>query len=192
MRNIYITGVSRTGKTTLCKMIKDSLLEMKFNYISFEALRNGFIKSQPELQMGNRNSEARSKIMPSFIIEYANWNKEITNYPSLIDYAFDSIEFLKNNVNEDDIIICLGFDAKELETIVQEIKSHSKEEDYTFSWSIEQLRKHFFDIVQADQKNKIECIKNNVLYFDTSQNREQVLNNILHLIKENYEKVKGK
>ena len=57
MKNIIITGVARSGKTTLSKLIKEKY--PKYNIISFEAIRNGFIKSHPDLRMGNRNSEAR-------------------------------------------------------------------------------------------------------------------------------------
>ena len=66
MKNIIITGIPRSGKTTLSKLIKEKYPE--YNIISFEAIRNGFIKSQPGLKMGNRNSEARKEILPDFIM----------------------------------------------------------------------------------------------------------------------------
>ena len=59
MKNIYIIGVARTGKSTLSKLIKEKY--PVYNQISFEAIRNGFIESQPDLNMDNRNSEARKK-----------------------------------------------------------------------------------------------------------------------------------
>ena len=62
MSNIYIIGVPRSGKTTLAKLIKERFNNV--NQVSFEALRNGFIKTFPELDMGNRNSEARANILP--------------------------------------------------------------------------------------------------------------------------------
>ena len=46
MKNIYIIGVPRTGKSTLSKLIKAKYPE--FNIVSFEAVRNGFIKAFPE------------------------------------------------------------------------------------------------------------------------------------------------
>lgn len=61
MKNIYIVGIPRSGKSTLSKMIKSKYPEM--NIISFEAIRNGFIKSQPDLNMGNRHSKARQEIL---------------------------------------------------------------------------------------------------------------------------------
>ena len=56
MKNIYIVGVPRTGKTTLTKLIKQEIPQV--NLISFEAIRNGFIKSQPELNMGSKKSNS--------------------------------------------------------------------------------------------------------------------------------------
>lgn len=60
MKNIYIIGTPRSGKTTLARLIKEKY--PIYNQISFEAVRNGFIETQPELNMNNRNSLARKNI----------------------------------------------------------------------------------------------------------------------------------
>ena len=49
-----------------------------YNQISFEAIRNGFIETQPELNMQNKNSVARSTIMPKYIVTLASWNNKIS------------------------------------------------------------------------------------------------------------------
>ena len=60
MKNIYIIGVPRSGKTTLAHLLKEEY--PTFNLISFEAIRNAFIKTQPQLQMDRRESPARKEI----------------------------------------------------------------------------------------------------------------------------------
>ena len=82
MKNLYIVGIPRAGKSTLSKLIKDKY--PIYNQFSFEAIRNGFIESQPELNMGNRNSEARKNILPKHFIAFSYWNKEILSSPSLV------------------------------------------------------------------------------------------------------------
>lgn len=59
---------------------------------------------------------------------------------------------------------------------------HNSENDYTKNWSKEQIKKHFFDIVESDKENYETCQKYNIKYFDTYNNREEVFQNILSYI----------
>lgn len=90
MKNICIVGIPRSGKSTLSKIIKSKYPEM--NMISFEAIRNGFIKSQPELNMENRNSLARQEILPEFLVEFTYWNQIITSYGSIVEGSFQALK----------------------------------------------------------------------------------------------------
>ena len=182
MKNIYIIGVPRTGKTTLTKLIKKEIPQV--NLISFEAIRNGFIKSQPELNMENRDSEARKVILPSFICEFVNWNEEITNYNTLIEGDFANIECIIKNTRDQDIIICLGFNGRSLEKIIDGIIKNDTETDYTKHWTRDQIEAHFYDIVQKDIKNIENCKKYNISYYDTFENRQEIFLRIVNSIKE--------
>ena len=66
MKNIFIIGVPRSGKSSLSKLIKKNY--PIYNQLSFEAIRNGFIETQPELNIGNRTSDARRTILPKHIV----------------------------------------------------------------------------------------------------------------------------
>lgn len=74
--NVYIVGVATTGKSTLAKRLKEAF--PRFNVVSFEAVRNGFMRTQPELKMGNRESAARWEILPQYLVEFAEWNEKLT------------------------------------------------------------------------------------------------------------------
>ena len=141
MKNIYIVGIPRAGKSTLSKLIKDRY--PIYNQFSFEAIRNAFIESQPELNMENRKSDARKNILPKHFITFAHWNKEILSCPSLIEGDFCSIDELYNLVNEDDIIICLGLGCRTIDEIIDGIRKNDKVNDYINDWSNEQIYKHF-------------------------------------------------
>lgn len=178
MKNIYIIGVPRSGKSTLSKLIKEKY--PIYNQISFEAVRNGFIESQPELNMGNRNSDARKSILPKHIVTFSSWNNKILSTPTLVEGSFCTIEELSKLIDKDDLIICLGLGCRNIDEIVEGIKNNDKETDYTKTWSSEQIKKHFYDIVENDKLNYEYCLKNNINYYDTYLNRIDVFNCILN------------
>lgn len=181
MKNIYIVGIPRSGKSTLAKLIKENFPD--YNQVVFEAIRNGFIESQPELNMDDRNSFARKTILPKHIVNVASWNKKITNNPTLVEGSFCSVEQLSNLTIEDDLIICLGLGCRSLDEIVKGIIENDKENDYTKEWPIDNLKKHFYDIVEEDKNNYSYCTKNNIKYYDTYINRENIFREIIDDIK---------
>jgi adenylate kinase family enzyme len=181
MKNLYIIGVPRAGKSTLSKLIKEKY--PIYNQFSFEAIRNGFIESQPELNMGNRNSDARKNILPKHFVTFAHWNKEILSCPSLIEGDFCSIEELSNLIDDNDEIICLGFGCRSIEEVIKGIRENDSDADYTKDWSDEQMIKHFHDTLEKDKINYDFCNKNGIKYYDTYQNRTQIFEKIIEDIK---------
>ena len=154
------------------------------NYqISFEAIRNGFIKTQPELNMNNRNSSARKDVLPSYIVEFIHWNNELSKNPSLMEGDFCSIETLYNLVGENDLIICLGLGCKSIDKIIDGIRTNDIDSDYTKEWTDEQIKNHFYNIEKEDKSNYEFCLKNNINYYDTYENRNDVFNNIIENLK---------
>lgn len=180
MKNIYIIGPPRSGKTTLANMIKEKF--PKYNQISFEAIRNAFIETQPELNMNFRNSNARKDILPKHIITFSSWNNKMTNNPTLVEGDFCNIEELSKLIDSNDVIICLGLGCRNIDDIIEGIISNDKENDYTKNYSKQELKKHFYDIEIKDKENYNYCINNNIKYYDTYQNREEVFREILNNI----------
>ena len=177
MKNIIIVGVPRSGKSTLSKLIKETY--PNYNQFSFEAIRNGFIKSLPDLDMGNRRSEARKKVMPEFIMEMIHYNNTMLSSPSLVEGDFCTIEELGKLTTEDDLVICLGLGQRNIDDIVNAVKSHDKESDYTYTWDEKRLSMHFQDSPKRDKQNYEYCKLNNIKYYDTYDNREEVFKTIL-------------
>jgi hypothetical protein len=182
MKNIYIVGVPRAGKSTLSKFIKNRY--PFFNQISFEAIRNGFMESQPELDMGNRRSDARKNIMPKHIVTYAHWNNVILLCPSLVEGDFCSIEELYDLIDENDSIICLGLGCRPIEEIVDGIQNNDTDKDYTKEWPRERLLLHFSDITISDKHNYDFCMKHNIPYYDTYDNRTNIFETIVEHIED--------
>lgn len=180
MKNIIIVGVPRSGKTTLAKIIKEKYPYM--NIISFEAIRNGYIKSQPNLNMQNRKSVARREILPQFLIEFIHWNNSIYNCSNIVEGDFADINTIVNNISSQDIVICLGFNKRTMEEIVSKIKENDTNNDYTNNWNENEIKKHFYDLTIKDTDNYELCKKYNINYYDTYYNRGMIYNNILEYI----------
>lgn len=178
MKNIYIVGVPRTGKSTLSKLIKEK--HPIYNQLSFEAIRNGFIESQPDLNMDNRKSVARRDILPKYITTFASWNNRILSAPTLIEGSFCSVEKLLSLLDENDLIICLGFGGRNIDEILNGIRQNDADADYTKGWSDEKIKQHFYDIVENDNINYDYCIKHNIKYYDTYINRKEAFMQILN------------
>ncbi len=107
---IYVVGAPTAGKSTLARIIKERFLQV--NVVSFEAVRNGFIVSQPELNMGDRKSVARSKILPRFMVEFAEWNARMTRNFTVVEGSFARVEQIWRLVKSDDLVICLGYGGR--------------------------------------------------------------------------------
>lgn len=178
MKSIYICGIPRSGKTTLTKKIKEKY--PNYNLFSFEAIRNAFIESQPNLNMENRNSQARKEILPKHFITFAKWNAEITCNPSLIEGSFCNIKELKDFIEDDSIIICLGLGCITIDEFAKNVIKYDKENDYTKKWSLEKIKKHFYDQEIIDKFNYSYCKKMNIKYYNTNNNREAVFNKIIN------------
>lgn len=183
MKNIYILGTPRSGKSTLASMIKEEF--PKYTLISMEAVRNGFIKALPDLNMDNRNSEARQKVFPEFVIEFANWNKELNKnkYGNIIEGSLINSEIAKNLLDSNDIVIFLGHNDLTNEDIIQNIMKNDRESDYTHDWSYDKIKFHFGDVYQVEQENKKICEEKGFIYKDTSVNREEVFRELIGHLK---------
>lgn len=175
--NIYIVGAPTSGKSTLARLLKQQI--PRLNVISFEAVRNGFIKSQPDLAMDNRNSEARRQILPEFMVEFATWNAKLTGDNSVVEGTFASVETVASLIQDGDLLICLGYGGRDLAEVAKMAIAKSDARSYLYGKTEEEFAQHFYDLVDDDRANMEFCEKNQILYYDTSGPREEVLAKIV-------------
>lgn len=180
--NIYVIGVPTSGKSTVSYMLKQRL--PRLNVISFEAIRNGFIKAQPELDMGNRNSAARGEILPRYIVEFARWNEKMTKSPTLVEGSFADASHIFELIRTEDIMVCLGYGGMDLGEIAKMAISNAGHESYLFGRTEEEFAQHFYDLADDDRVNQEFCIKNDIPYFVTAGDREKKLREIVDFIVE--------
>lgn len=178
--NVYIVGVPTAGKSTLTKIIKERY--PRFNVVSFEAVRNGFMKAQPGLDMGNRQSLARKEILPQFLIEFAEWNEKMTGQPTLVEGSFASVEEVVDLVRKEDVVICLGYGGIALEEVARQAIRMAGPESYLYGRTEAEFVEHFYDLAEDDQVNKKFCDEKQIPYFVTAGEREKVLEKATQLV----------
>ncbi len=179
--NVYVVGVPTAGKSTLAKMIKAKMPQ--FNVVSFEAVRNGFLKSQPELEMGNRNSRARHGILPQFIVELADWNAKMTGCPTLVEGSFAKAEEVAKLKQKEDLLICLGYGEMTLEEVANRAIQKAGVKNYLYGKTADEFMRHFYDLTEDDRANREFCLKNDVPYFETAGERVGALEKAMRLVR---------
>ncbi len=178
--NVYVVGSPTTGKSSLAKILKKKIPQL--NVISFEAVRNGFMKAQPELDMGNRQSLARKEILPQFVLEFAVWNERMTGQPTLVEGSFAMVREIADKVRKEDIIVCLGYGKMTLAEIARRAISKAGADSYLFGRTEEEFMDHFYDLVDDDRMNREFCKENEIPYFVTADERGRVLDEVAESI----------
>ncbi|MBQ2937563.1 MAG: hypothetical protein IJE05_01575 [Clostridia bacterium] len=184
MKNIIILGPPRTGKSTLSSIICKEFKNI--HYISGDSIRNAFIKIYPELGFTSKNTINK--------IDFCNFIKHIIDENNIhlkrnIYYVIDSSDItLSNAINifKNSIIIVLGctdiseYNYKEL------LKKYDTELEWTYNYSDEKLLEICSETIESSRKLSLQCQEYNIKYFDTSKNRQQVYDEILDFIKEEF------
>lgn len=183
--NIFVCGLPKTGKTTLCKNLKKEL--PNYNIFVSEALRNGFQKMDIDnaKSWGNKTSKQRTQDFPVFLKEFLQWNEKFTQNSNIVDSALLDLKTITEIASNEDIIVCLGFGGKTQEEILKIIRENEAQQDYTKNFSDKQLLSFWGDIEKQDNQNKNFCKENSIFYFDITKNRENLLQTVLNLFSDN-------
>lgn len=184
MKNIIIIGRPRAGKSTLANMIAD-----KYNYqiIRTDAIRNTFRDVLPELNI-RPHTAIESEKFQMFIKEFLRLNiKQARNkYSFVMEGCETSVKDCKEIYdNEDNLIYVLAQKDITPEKMASDIKKYDTEKDWTYEMSYNELIKYCTNSIQKAKIIYEECKKYGLKFFDTSVNREKVLNDIMKDIEAN-------
>lgn len=174
MKNIIILGAARAGKTTLAQMI-----HKKYNYsiISIDSFVSALHDNFPSLGIAHSNTEEKFKLLPPFVFSYM---KKITNeYPNekfiLEGWHVYPNEISKLFYNKDVKIICLGYTKISCEEFFRMIRKSEKENSYTKKMTDEKIKELISNHIEYSKILKKQCEKNNIKFYDTSFERDNVL-----------------
>lgn len=202
MKNIIIAGPSRAGKSTLAKKINE---ELNYFVISIDKLVATFQEAYPQLDiklawdrekttdniapflghfLGMFSSADGRGLLPyshgavkgnRFVLEggYFNFEKIV---PILKTYG---IEELKDHF----LLIGLVQNKKTVDAFVSDFKKYDTEDDWTYHLNDDDLREVSEDAISFSRSMSDYLAKYGFTVYDTSMERERVLDQIVEGIK---------
>lgn len=86
---------------------------------------------------------------------------------------------------EDNLIYCLGTAKTTAKEMIKKIRENDKEHDWTHYINDDTIELFCQNVIKQSRENRKKCqTKPNIKYWDTSEDREQVLQDIMKEIKE--------
>ena len=202
MKNIIIAGPSRAGKSTLAKKINE---ELNYFVINLDKLVATFQGAYPQLDIRlNWNREKTTDNLAPFLGHFLGMFSSVDGR-GLLPYShgavkgnrfvleggylnFDKIlpilktygiEELKDNF----LLIGLVQNKKTVDEFVSDFKKYDTEDDWTYNFSDADLREVSEDAISFSRSMSDHLGKYGFTIYDTSMEREQVLDQIVEDIK---------
>ena len=176
MKNIFIGGVSKSGKSTLSKKLKKDI----YNHIPLDYFASSFKRNFPMNNITSNVvvSETSSKNLSLFlsrVIEII----DTTNEKFIIDSAHilpeDINKYLDRNKWD---IYYLGYPNIDKESKLQDIRKYETKDDWTYNKSDIELLDIFDKLILLSKKEKEMCDKLNINYIVVSKNVVEIINEI--------------
>lgn len=176
MKDIFIFGVPRSGKTTLSNM----LIKKLYNYqiLSIDAIRNSFGDIFPELEINDQGGKNNEILLPNYITRLLYWNHRILRNSQ--GYIVEGCQILPDKAKEvldlnNSIVIYLGHGSLLPEQIVSNIRKYDTPRDYSYKESDNILLRNCKEDYKLNKIIMKKCEEYDFKYIDTSINREKVL-----------------
>jgi len=189
VKNIIITGPSRSGKSTLARKINK---EFGHSIIRLDGFAWAFNFDFPQVGCSYKNSVAENaSIITKFLLRYVEvWaSPEHEAYyvaeGVYIDYNqfFDKFKSLKNpqsfEAPDDLFLIGLHYNGSSADDLYMNMRKYDVEGDWTFNRSEEKLRKHAEQCVEENTYHYEQFVKHGFTTYDVSSEREAVFAQIM-------------
>ena len=167
MKNIFIGGVAKSGKSrlsnNLCK-------KYGMNHIPVDYFASSFKHNFSEIGITSnviidkKSSELLAKFLSRFIEIVESKDDEYFVIDSAHIYPVDIIKYLDPSKWD---IYYLGYPNTTAEEKIKEIKKYSKG-GWTSKKSEEELLKIFDELIEISKDIEDECKSNNLIFIDTS------------------------
>lgn len=185
---IIISGVPRAGKSTVSKRIAK---QFGYQHISMDSVIAGIEKVFPEAGIDTGASiDARTnlenisaKIAPFIRAMMDSGEYDECDYGVVIDVfqllPQDYVTYLGNKNCEIHYFLSSDVTAEERFDL---LKKYDTPDDYTYYHSDEENRKDCAEIVTISRMIKAQCEEYGVSYYETSYEREKVLEEFVNLL----------
>ncbi|MCI8575135.1 MAG: hypothetical protein HFI09_01565 [Bacilli bacterium] len=186
MKNIIIIGSARSGKSTLANKIAKNF---PYQIIHVDSLRDTFYKIYPELGVGV-NTAFKNQKFQEFLVSYlesASFESK-NNFGYILEGLELSFDTVKNHfLKENYLVYGLGISNATVDYFVNQMKKYDDEYEWTYQMSDEELKKIAQEYIDLSVKIKDFCNQNLIPYYDTTENREACLNQIISEINVKFE-----
>jgi adenylate kinase family enzyme len=186
MKNIVIMGSARAGKSTLANKIAEKL---PFQIIHVDSLRDTFYKIYPELGVGV-DTAIKNERFQEFLVSYLSsvCFESKGKFGYILEGLELSLETIKRNLlNPDYLIYGLGISNTTVDQFVLKMQENDNEYEWTYQKPLEDLKQIAQEYIDLSNKIKEFCEQYQIPYYDTVENREIILNQIVLEISERYE-----
>lgn len=180
MKNIAIFGASRSGKSTLSRMIAKK--HPNYHIIVGDDIKSTFFEILPENDINSKNGEGMKGDFQRFLS--CLFYKNIKRNKGYFNYIVETCDMEPHQAmelfnREDTIIVFLGIPKQSAEENLKEIKTYETERDWTFGRSTEYLLEHSKHWTEKSRQFEKECKDLSIWFVDTSNNRNDVLENTM-------------
>lgn len=176
--HVIVAGAARAGKTTL------SLMLNKYGYTHYkmDSIKRGICEA---FNIKFDGWESISPMICTIINRIIQDNKTDTNY-GVEKYLFDTPFLYPKDIQKIDTsdtkVIFIGYAHVDVEEHMKTIRENDKNNFWSSKISDEDLRRWTHDDIEYSKLLESECKKYNIPYFDTSVNRDEVLQEALEYI----------
>lgn len=185
-KNILIIGPGRVGKTTLAKLI-NKRFGYSINSIDDVITSLGAI---PKFGINYQtDNTAASELMAPFIIKFieelSEGNKFYDGCKAVIEGTNIDLDLVYPSIDKDKtLIIGLTYNEVDELSLYRNIKDHDTEDDWTYWCSEEELKNYCKEFIERNNYFNKKITEYNILHFDTSNNRDEVLIDIINSLEE--------
>ncbi len=183
MKNIAIFGSSRSGKSTLSRMIAQKY--PNYHIIVGDDIRWAFQEVLPNNDINSKGGKGMLEDFPNFLSFL--FYKSIKRNKGVFNYIVETCDMTPHKAfdlfnRSDTIILFLGTPNLTIEEHFYEIRKYENDSDWTYGRSDEDLWKHCTHWIAKSKEYEIECQKLGIWFVDTSFNRNEVLDDTLSKI----------
>ncbi len=188
MKNIAIFGSSRSGKSTLSKMISKKY--PNYHIIIGDDIRWAFQEILPNNNINSKGGIGMVEDFPNFLS--CLFYKSIKRNKGIFNYIVETCDMTPQKAYElfhrdDTILLFLGTPNQTIKQHFEEIRKYETERDWTYNRSDERILEHSKYWIAKSKEYEKECQKLNIWYVDTSFNRTEILENTFHMLEKKLE-----
>ena len=202
LKNIIIAGPSRAGKSTLARKINE---ELNYFVISVDKLVATFQGAYPGLDIKlNWNREKTTDNIAPFLGHFLGMfsspdgrgllpysHGAVKDNQFVLEGGYFNFEMISSilktygikEIKDNFLLIGLVQNKKTIDAFVNDFKKYDTEDDWTYHFTDDDLREISEDAISFSRSMTEHLLKYGFTIYDTSTEREQVLNQIVEDIK---------